>query len=369
MKNCIVAIFVLLAVIFSGCSHKTDSETAKKSESIAKVGNESITAEDFKNFIKSKPMQSAGKSSNQLIEKYLDDMVTEELLYQEALRLKIDQDPQLKSAIRRMLSQKIIEDQVRNKLWKTDIDQQRLQQYYDQYKDEFNRPEQARLADIFIAIPPDANEEKKAELKKKAELVLAEAKQEIQNRTGLMPLIQKYSDPNNKYSKGNTGFFDIEGNPAGIDKKLAEEAFKLEKIGDLMDHVVETPDGFHIIMLAGKRPAINKSLADVSDLLKQRMRQEEFPKLTKEYIAELKKKMKIQIDQQRVAEIMKNIDELQEKKPQMTRPGTVAAPPSIHDSSVTPPVKIDPPAVPKESGGQVDQPGNMPPVRNEAPTP
>ena len=194
-----------------------------------------------------------------------------------------------------------------------EIEEKELREYYDRHVSEYNRPEQVRLADIFIAVSSNQSDEKRAELKKKAESVLAEALKTKGNRTAFSQLIRKYSDTHNKYKKGDTGFFDKEGNPVGIDKELAKIAFEIEKNGSIYDHVIQTHDRYHVIMQIGKRSAVHRPFDSVRNQVQQRIQIENIQAKRLNYIETLKKNANIQIHDAVVAKIVKEIQGAQKK--------------------------------------------------------
>jgi parvulin-like peptidyl-prolyl isomerase len=302
----LVAFCVLLAL---GCSKKEESENAFSKEEgesqpvVAKVGNSSITVSDFERYLSERPMPYGAEPSGEVLENRLDDMVLQEVLYQEALRLKLDQDPEIRARIRQLLSQKLIDEQITRKVWEREIEENELQEYYNKHWNEFNRPEQVRLADIFIAVPIDATDEEKASLRNRAETVLTEVLAVRKKRNGFGTLVRRYSDKHEKYGKGDTGFFDISGNPAGIDATMAEAAFALERVGDLPERLIETPEGYHIIMLTGKRSVFQIPLDSVRNQLEQKIRRESVAKARQAYIESLREKTEIQIENQSMRKI------------------------------------------------------------------
>lgn len=291
-----VPVLIILLLTFFllspfGCSKKEEPV-------VAKVGKGSITVSDFKNYLSDRSMPRRYRVSKEDIKKRLDEMVLEEVLHQEALRIELDQDPQVRGRIRQMLTQKLME-KVEKEVWSREIEESKLQKYYDEYRDEFNRPAQVRVADIFIAATADA----KADLKKRAQSVLAEALAAKKQREGFGNLVRKHSDKHEKYRKGDSGFFDIEGKPVGIDKNLAQAAFKLKRVGNMPEHVIETPEGYHVIMLIGKRSAIERPLDSLRNQIKQRIRREALKKEREAYINGLKNKQEILIDEKIVGKI------------------------------------------------------------------
>lgn len=340
-----VFIFVLSAfflLLSFGCSERDESaNTVSKDEGeklpvVAKVGDNSITVWDLKSYLSDRSMSLRHRNSREDLTKRLDEMVIEEVLYQEALRLNLDKDPKVQRSIRQMLTQKLIEEQVNKEAWSRKIEEKEVQEYYDSHKDEFLRPEQIRLADIYVAVPPDASDEQRAELRKKAEKILAEALNTRKQRAGFGKLIREYSDTPEKYRKGDTGYFDKEGKPVDLSAQMVEAAFKLEKSGSIAEHVIEAPDGYHVIMRTANRSAIERPLDSVRNQLEQRIRREDLKKEREAYIEGLKKKGKIRIDTQVMAGILEELNRtartgqpLSTNISPLPMPGGASKPPSL----------------------------------------
>ena len=336
----LLSTFFLLSPL--GCSKKGEGDKpVPKDEEVkppvvAKVGNDAITVSDFKNYLSGRPTSSRSQISKEDVGKRLDEMILEEVLYQEALRTKLDREPEVRNRIRRMLTQKLLDEKLKREVWEREITENELREYYDQNRNEFNRPEQVRLADIFVAVPADTTDEKKDGLIKKAETALAEALAVRKKRTGFGTLVSKYSDTHEKYRKGDSGFFDSEGKPVGIDKKLAEAAFRLKRVGSMAEHLIETPEGYHVIMLVGKRSSVNRPLNGVKNQLKQRMRRETAMKVREAYIEGLKEKAEIHIDPKVMSGILEELNSkartsqpLSGKKKMSSRRGSGDSPPSF----------------------------------------
>jgi parvulin-like peptidyl-prolyl isomerase len=317
----VICITVFFAFLAFGCTTKKDGgeavskEAGEKSAVVAKIGSSSINATDFKSYLSQRSPSFRRQFSEESIKNRLDERIIEEVLYKEALRLKLDQDPKVQNNFRTILNQKLIREQVIQNVGNRKIEEKELRDYYNQHSYEYNRPEQVNLADIFIAVPPNASVKEKADLKKKAEIVLSEALKTKGNRPGFIRLSGKYSDTHRNYAKGNTGFFDKEGNPVGINKKLAEAAFRLENNGSISEHLIETPDGYHVIMRTGKRYATHRPFDRVRNQLRQRIRREEIQKKRQDYVEELKKNTPIQIDETVVAKIVTEMQNAQKQRP------------------------------------------------------
>jgi len=128
-------------------------------------------------------------------------------------------------------------------------------------------------------------------------------------------LIQKYSDLPETYSKGDTGFFSVEGKPGQIDPGIMTAAFALENIGDISNAVIEADDGYHILMQNGKRAAYNRPFDQAEKELKRRIINAEVQKRRDEFILELKAKANININEKAVAQIEEKIKSERKRTP------------------------------------------------------
>ncbi len=309
-----MAVAVLLIL---GCSEKKQSDTNVKVQSkvVASVGNETIRADGLKAYLSARPLRRGGNAPEKIVEERLKEMITAEALYQEALRLKLDEDPEIRRSIRQMLNHRLLEEQVNRPARERKIDEQEIQKYYDDHINEYSRPEQVRVAGIFIAVPEGASKEVKAEKKKKAEQVLAEVLEKKKVRSYFGSLIRKHSDKHPKYSLGDTGFFDKQGNPVGVDNALVEAAFRLKKNGEIIDRIIETPEGFHIVMRVGKRSAVNRPLEKVRRQIIQRIQRESLKKERENYIEGIKARAAISIDDNVLAEVASEIGKPEKRTP------------------------------------------------------
>jgi peptidyl-prolyl cis-trans isomerase C len=124
---------MLLALAAAGCRHKQKEEGV-----LYKIGNSSITDEDVvmvgQSFPEPVQIQYMDRKGRQEL---LDNMVALELLYQEALKQKLDQDPNLKFQLERgrknYLAQQVVERSLK------------VEDLYNFYQDNFIRLDGIRI--------------------------------------------------------------------------------------------------------------------------------------------------------------------------------------------------------------------------------
>lgn len=307
----------LLAVLFCSFIFLSCSQTGEEKSPMSanvpiaiQIDNNKIDSSALERYLETRPLQVQTGNADDLIKKKVDELVVEELLYHEALRLKLDQTPETQQRIKEILISKLMTDQHKIVMQRK-VEPTELQAYYAAHSGEFNRPEEVRIADIFISVPKNATADQQSELKQKAEMALAEALASTNRHVDFSRLVQKYSDTPEKYAKGDTGFFSAEGKPIGIDDKIVTATFQLEKIGDVSKAVIETDDGLHVIMKNGQRPAVNRPLEQVRRDLERRIKTEELKKKRDELVDGLKSKAKITINEKVLAQIQENMKSAQ----------------------------------------------------------
>ena len=279
-------------------AEKSDNSPAVSAgDTIAQVDDERIDVGYLKSYMSTRPMRAYSQVTSKTVEQRLEELITGELLSKEAVSIGLDRRPEIRIQIQQILAQNLLEDKINKHVREREITDRELTAYYNDHIQEFQRPAQVRLVDIFIAVAPAASSGQRKQKEEQAEKVLAEVLAHKDERLGFGKRILKYSDTPEKYPKGNTGFFDIEGKPIGLDTKLAREAFKLEKVGQICEHIIKADDGYHIIMLTGKREAVNTPFERVKEQLRRRMYRERMALAQNEYIEGLKQKCRIEINQ------------------------------------------------------------------------
>lgn len=214
----------------------------------------------------------------------LDKLVEEKLLYQEAVRQKIDRDPK----IQKMMVNTLLKKEVYGTIKNSDISEDELRQYFEEHKEDFIVPAKVQIKDILIKVKPGQDEET---ARKEAERIRAEV---VANPDNFKELAIKYSEGPYARRGGDLGFVSAKGKP-GVDPKIVEEAFKMEK-GEVSP-VIKADDGFHIIMVANKRDQIERTFEQMKSSVLRKVKSERYKELYDKYVAKLKEGAKIEIDE------------------------------------------------------------------------
>ena len=177
LMNAVILSILVTTLVLPVYAEEKEADSLD-SRVIAQVGDEKILFGDLNNLIRMMPpsyqaMFSNVDQMNKLLERQIDNI----LFAQEARRLKVDENPEVKYKLEEftkgILTQALIEETVNKNVTVTDKE---VEAYYNQNKDEFLVPEKIKVSHILIAVPSDADENVKAEKKKQAEQILFKIK-------------------------------------------------------------------------------------------------------------------------------------------------------------------------------------------------
>ncbi|MBF0290708.1 MAG: peptidylprolyl isomerase [Nitrospinae bacterium] len=171
---------------------------------------------------------------------------------------------------------------------KITVSQEETRKYYDTNKAEFERKESVHashiLARITASADPKANEESKANAKKKIE----EVEKKLKGGADFAKLATEMSeDPGSAPKGGDLGFF-TKGQMVPVFEKTA---FELE--AGKISPIVESEFGFHILKVWEKKPAGMIPFEEASKTIEGKLKSQIANVKTKEYLADLKAKLKV----------------------------------------------------------------------------
>jgi len=147
----------------------------------------------------------------------------------------------------------MIDHEVRQKIHIPDAE---VERYYKEHPEEFTvADEKYTLAQILIAVPPDAKPDQVAAAQKKADDVL----RQLKKGKDFGDLARQYSDDDSKSKGGELGSF----GPNELNDQIAA-AIKKVKPGDVTG-VVQTKYGFHIVKVEDHQTPGVKPLDQVKD--------------------------------------------------------------------------------------------------------
>jgi len=260
---------ILLTAVLSGCG-RGDSEV------LVTIGREKMTVGDFNENISNLPGRLRSVVTKRK-EDYINKLVNDELLYQEALRSGIKKDKEvqavIKQAEKKILIARLVQEKVDNAIEITDDE---IAEDYVRNKGLYMTPEILRVSHILVPTQEEA------------EVLLGEIRagasfEDVARAKSVDPTAQR---------GGDIGYF-----PRGQLMPEFEAPFADLEVGDISD-VVKTRLGYHIIKLTDRKSPEVRPLEQVRDSIKARLynlkRQEVFDSM----LEDLKKKTKVRINEQ-----------------------------------------------------------------------
>ncbi len=260
------ALVVLMLLFIFNSAAALAAEKAKK-DVLAKVGAKEITKSEVEAYAGLYPEQQQAliKADPRMEEVLVRNLVSIIVVSDIARKKGMEKDPTIRKQLEIMRNEYLARTYVQKEvLGKINLTEKDYEAYYNEHKKEFENPEMVRARHILIAVKPNATEEEKKAALKKAEEILAKAKQ----GEDFAKLASEYSDdPGSKAKGGDLGFF-TQGSMVG---KFEQTAFAL-KPGEISP-VVETEFGYHIIKVEERKAAEQQPYDAIKEQVKARATQ------------------------------------------------------------------------------------------------
>lgn len=313
-----------LAVVFTVRVVTRDRGAARTGPVVARVGDEAITAGEIAQRLKeTSPFLRARYTTLERKKEFLDNLIKNELLAQEAQRQGLDKSPQVREQAKRAMIQELIRKQLDEKLTGADLAEPELRKYYEAHLDDYVKPERARVFHVFL---PAKDAKEKAEARKKAQALLKEIDQrEKKGESNAFQMVaQKESgDPLTAPLGGDLRFQSREELAKAYNAQLADAAFALEAPGE-RSGVVETPSGIELLKLQVKTVALNRSFEESKEAIRGRMARERRSRDYDDWIKRLRDAAKVSIDEAELDRVQ--VDGASPGTAPIAMPGQSAAP-------------------------------------------
>jgi peptidyl-prolyl cis-trans isomerase C len=296
-------VLIVLVMAATSCSRKAEESPAAEkewpkhglteaqaNEVLAKVGDRTITVGEFAERLASQsPYLQARFQSPERRKELLDNLVRFELLVYEAKRRGYADQPEIARARRNAMVQQMIKKEVDEPLEALEITDEEVKAVYDGNPTEFDRPAQVRASHIFVKD------------RARAEEVLAKAKKT--DLAGFRQMARQESeDPKTKDNGGDLQFFakDAEGQPPAA---VRDAAFSLDKVGAVYPELVAEGDGYHIIMLTGKRAAVKRTYEQAKRAIRHKLVRQKKDAAMEALTERLRNEIEIEVDYDALKEV------------------------------------------------------------------
>jgi peptidyl-prolyl cis-trans isomerase C len=269
------------------------------SQVVAKVDDSVITVGDVQERInKQSPFVRARYTTNEKKKEFLDTLIRFEVMANEAERRGYDKDPEVLRVMKQQMISKFLQKDFESKLKVEDVPDADVEKYYKEHPAEFNQKDEVRVSEVQVKDKAKADKayaEARA-LPKQAALPAAPDQKQFKD------IVTKYSeDDEAKQRGGDLGFFDKE--TTRYPKPIVEASFKLAEVGDVAPPI-KTDKGWAVIRLTQKRPGFSRPLAEVKRQIQQRLFRDTRTKAMDNFVAELKKKSAIEVNEANLAKVV-----------------------------------------------------------------
>ncbi len=296
MWRCVVCLLVLAGI--GGCKPSATQELRTVSENtLARVGSEVITVEDFQEAMRLRPVGDDPAAREALLKELIEFRV----LVQEARARGYDRDPQIQRAYERLLANKVRADLEAARSTPSEITPQEIERYYREHETEFTVPTKIRLAMIFVEAPNSFTEEKRAQRRARIEEAWRKSQSDDFTR-----LAAEYSyDQVTKYKGGDLGYF-VEGlggaDPDAMEPAAREAGFALSDVGEI-SQIIETEKGYYLLKLLERQPRIIRPLASVRNQIVSHLQRDRSSHRQDNLTAQILAGKKVEIERERLATV------------------------------------------------------------------
>ncbi len=290
-----LSLLLALAVIAS-CRKGPDPDSkgaAGQPTVLAQVDDITITSADLRNQLArygNQPFVMARYSSIEKKKELLDSLIRYDVLAIEARKRGYASDPEVLRAAKDKMVKLFTQQEIVDKIKASDVTQVEIERYYREHASEYLRPATVRVSQIVVKSPT------------KAAKVLAEAKALPKlDMKAFRGLVEKHSEDLDSKPRGGD-LMQFDEHSKQYPPAVVAAAFALKETGDVSDLVV-TPQGFTILKLTERLPAVARSLEESKGEIQRRLLDELRTQRRKALVDEARKQVKVEIFDDQLAKL------------------------------------------------------------------
>lgn len=217
---------------------------------LATVGGREITERDINLVLQSMDQQRAMQFySEEGRKRVLNELINQELFYLDAIAKGLDQEEEFKRQLEQTKANLMKQYAIRKILDTIRVEDNEVEQYYNENKENFKKPETVKASHILV------------DEKEKAEEII----DKINGGLSFEEAAEKYSKCPSKDRGGDLGYFS-RGRMVPEFEKAAFDMKKGEMVGP-----VQTQFGYHVIKVYDKKEAEISPLEEIRDKLEQQI--------------------------------------------------------------------------------------------------
>ncbi|MFH1594394.1 MAG: peptidyl-prolyl cis-trans isomerase [Candidatus Omnitrophota bacterium] len=267
--NAVLMLLTIAIIVSHGCAGRGEKDV------LARIDKKHvIRLDEFEGRIEKLP-ERYRDIINKNKKEFLDEVIVDVLLYNEALRKGLEKDKDVKAvmkeAYKKIVIARLLKDEVEDKIT---VGQNDIEDYYNANKTEFTTQELRRASHILVRTEKEARD------------ILVE----LSNGRNFEDLARARSiDPTSSVG-GDIGYFTRRQLVPEID----EASFNMET-GEISD-IIKTKFGYHILKITETKEPHIKELGEVSDAIEESLKRVKKKMVFNDFVNGLKEKAQITIN-------------------------------------------------------------------------
>jgi len=229
-------------------------------------------------------------------EKVLEDLIQRERLVARAVRLGLEQDPEVQRSIQTILITRLKERELEPKIRSLDISNEDVQAVKQTLNKRKVLLPQVRLAALRLQVNPKASAAKI----KEAEARLEEAREKAQelpaDTVGFGSLAIAYSDDDTtRYRGGDLGWLETDPSKYHFDQAMLKAGFGLKNAGEISP-IIRGKDGLYLVRVIERREAAATASNAGDELARHRAKIEKRRALENSFVEETRQMIPVTIN-------------------------------------------------------------------------
>jgi hypothetical protein len=268
---------------------------------LAHVGDKAITLGDFTAALEHMDQFDRLRyQSPERRKELLDEMITVELLSMEATAKGYDKDPLAQQELRAVLRDAMLAEARKGAPMPADIPESEVRAWFEAHRAEYKDPERRRVSIIALGSAPEA------------EAVLATVRKSRSAADWGAIVRSKSLDPQARANvpidlAGDLGIVSPPGDARGDNPRVPAEVrtavFAVDELGGVYDKVIPSGGRFYVVRLTQKIPPHERAYEEAERSIRVKLAQDRLRAKEDELIAELKKSVKVEIDEAALATV------------------------------------------------------------------
>lgn len=286
VSQTVIAILALM-VIVNGCSPKRSAEV------LARVGDEVITTDDFKNEVQWRLNHHHPLPDRSAL---LEEMISRQLALQRAKALGLETNSDVRRSFDDMLIGELKDRELAPKVETAAVSAEEIQRAYEHEIARYSKPSKTRLALIYMKIDRKMNPEQKGSVEKR----MVEADKAARSLTnfarGFGSVAMDFSeDQVGRYTGGDVGWVDEGSTFLRWPKEVIQAGIGLQQIGQISP-IVHASNGLYLVMKTDFRERSIVPLAQERASIQRHLLVEKKKQIEEGFARQLRTTVPVQID-------------------------------------------------------------------------